>query len=62
MPATICARPGSRLVGIDYFSVDPKGDKSRSAHLPLLSSGIIILEAVQLTAWFQATMSCGACP
>ena len=41
-------KAGVRLVGIDYFSVDPKGDKSRSAHLPLLSSGIIILEAVQL--------------
>lgn len=39
---------GTLLVGIDYFSVDRRGDKSRAAHLPLLRGGVVILEAVEL--------------
>lgn len=39
---------GVRLVGIDYFSVDARGDKTRAAHLPLLEGGVVILEGARL--------------
>lgn len=42
------AKQGVQLVGIDYFSVDQKGDKSRTAHLALLNQKIVILEALLL--------------
>lgn len=39
---------GVQLIGIDYFSVDAKGDKKRLAHMPLLQAGIVILEGLVL--------------
>ena len=36
------------LVGTDYFSVDARGDKERTAHMILLKSDVVILEAVVL--------------
>jgi len=42
------AEKGVVLAGIDFFSVDQKGDHSRIAHRALLSNGIVILEAVIL--------------
>ena len=37
---------GIRLVGIDYFSVDKNGDRSRQGHKPILGSDICILEGI----------------
>lgn len=37
-----------KLVGIDYFSVDRKGDKERTAHMILLKKEIVILEGIVL--------------
>ena len=37
---------GVRLVGIDYFSVDRHGDKSRAAHKAILGNSIAILEGL----------------
>ena len=37
---------GIKLVGIDYFSVDRKGDKTRQAHKSILGNEIIILEGI----------------
>ncbi len=42
------AEMGTKLVGIDYFTVDKAGDKSHKAHFPLLKAGITILEAIRL--------------
>lgn len=39
---------GVRLIGIDYFSVDARGDKDRLAHKPLLCADIVILEGLIL--------------
>lgn len=42
------AEMGTKLVGIDYFTVDKIGDKTHKAHVPLLGAGITILEAIRL--------------
>ncbi|MDR0583540.1 MAG: cyclase family protein [Treponema sp.] len=42
------ADKGVVLVGFDFFNVDRRGDKSRSAHMALLSRGVIILEGLVL--------------
>jgi arylformamidase len=39
---------GVVLVGFDFFNVDKRGDKSRAAHLALLSREVVILEGLML--------------
>ncbi len=39
-----------QLVGIDFFSVDEKGDKDHKAHFVLLGNGIPILEGINLSS------------
>jgi arylformamidase len=39
---------GVLLVGFDFFTVEKRGDPSRSAHLALLSRELIILEGIML--------------
>ena len=38
-----------KLLGVDYFSVERHGDKLKPAHHILLSQGIVIVEAVDLS-------------
>jgi len=40
--------PGLRLVGIDYYSVEPFGVERFDVHLALLGAGIVILEGADL--------------
>ncbi len=37
---------GVKLIGIDYFSVDKNGDKTRQAHKSTLGNGMVILEGI----------------
>lgn len=39
---------GVKLIGLDYFSVDKKGDKSRQAHKSILGNDMAILEGIFL--------------
>ncbi|MDR1177749.1 MAG: cyclase family protein [Spirochaetaceae bacterium] len=39
---------GVVLVGFDFFNLDKRGDKSRAAHLALLSREVVILEGLML--------------
>lgn len=39
---------GALLVGIDYLSVDPYDAEPASAHLTLLSAGVVVLEGLDL--------------
>jgi arylformamidase len=51
LTADACAYLADRgvvLVGFDYFNVDKRGDKRRSAHLALLSREVVILEGLML--------------
>lgn len=41
---------GIKLLGVDYFSVDRHGDRQKLAHRTLLGHGVVILEAVDLSA------------
>lgn len=41
---------GTKLVGIDYLSIDGYGDKEAPVHHTLLSRGIVILESINLSA------------
>ena len=41
--------PGIRLVGIDYFSVEPFGSDPARTHLALLRRGLFILEGIDLS-------------
>ena len=41
---------GTRLVGIDYLSVDRYGDGSSPAHNALLGNGVVIVEGLDLSA------------
>jgi arylformamidase len=41
---------GTRLVGIDYLSVDRYGDRSSPAHNALLGNGVVIVEGLDLSA------------
>jgi arylformamidase len=47
--ARLLAEGGTRLVGIDTFSVDPMEPGEASTHLELLSRGVWILERLDLT-------------
>lgn len=44
----LAAVPGMRLVGIDYFSVEPFGSNPARTHLALLGAGLFILEGLDL--------------
>lgn len=39
---------GTKLVGIDYLSIDPPGNQDLPTHQTLLSNGIVILEGINL--------------
>ena len=39
---------GTKLVGIDYLSIDPPGNQALPVHQELLSNGIVILEGLNL--------------
>lgn len=46
--AAFCVDRGSRLVGIDYISVDGSSDEDYPAHRLILGSGRLILEGIDL--------------
>jgi len=46
--AEYLARQGTRLVGIDYLSIEKFKSKNHEIHLALLSQGIVILEGLDL--------------
>jgi arylformamidase len=39
---------GTKLIGIDYLSIDPPGNQDLPVHQALLSSGVVILEGLNL--------------
>ncbi len=41
---------GIRLIGVDYLSVQPFGDKDSATHRVLLEAGVIIVEGLDLRA------------
>ncbi|CAN5305434.1 cyclase family protein [soil metagenome] len=45
----LVSRGGIRLVGIDYFSVEPFSDESFRTHRALLLNGVFILEGIDLS-------------
>ena len=47
--ATRLVQQGTRLIGIDYLSIEKFGQKSHETHLALLSQGVIILEGLNLS-------------
>jgi arylformamidase len=47
--ATLAARRGLRLVGIDTFSVDAADSKDLPAHRALFGAGLVILEGLDLS-------------
>ena len=46
--AAACVEAGVRLVGLDYFSVDPTGRGGFPVHHALLASGVLVLETLNL--------------
>jgi arylformamidase len=46
--ARACVDSGVRMVGIDYFTVDPYGSDDFPAHKVLLEAGAVILETINL--------------
>ena len=41
--------PGTRLVGVDYLSVDRGGHEEYPAHQELLGAGVVVVEGLDLT-------------
>jgi arylformamidase len=46
--ADFCVQKGTRLVGIDYITIEKYGDQSFAAHRTLMGQGILILEGIDL--------------
>jgi arylformamidase len=47
--ARFLVQQGLQLVGIDYLSIEQFGQKQHETHLALLSSGVVILEGLDLS-------------
>jgi arylformamidase len=47
--ATTLVQQGTKLIGIDYLSIEKFGQKNHETHLALLSHGVVILEGLNLS-------------